>query len=278
MAEGVAAKKSQAGARPATTGLPLAGRHALVTGGGRGIGRAIAERLAGLGAELTLVGRSAATLETSARALEAAEGRKVATAVADITDARAVTAALETARAAHGAPVILVNNAGAARSAAFLKTDRALWDDMLAVNLTGAYLMTRAALPGMLDAGWGRIVNVASTAALLGYRYVTAYCAAKHGLVGLTRALALELATKGITVNAVCPGFTDTDLTAAAIDAIVKTTGMSAEAALAELEKGNPQQRLIEPVEVANAVAWLCHPDSGAVTGQSIAIAGGEVM
>ena len=256
----------------------LAGRHALVTGGGRGIGAAIADELAGLGATLTLFGRSAATLAAKARALEAAHGVQVTVATADVGQPAEVAAAFAAAGAANGPPLILVNNAGAARSAPFLKTDRALWDDMLAVNLTGAFICTQAALPAMLAAGWGRIVNVASTAGLIGYRYVTAYCAAKHGLVGLTRALALELATKSITVNAVCPGMTDTDLIAGAIDNIVAKTGMSADAARGELAKTNPLGRLIDPREVASAVAWLCLPQSGAVTGQSIVVAGGEVM
>lgn len=278
MARGEATKGSRIGAHRAETDRPLAGRHALVTGGGRGIGAAIAGRLAALGADLTLLGRSEETLKAHARALAAAHGCRVNQAVADVTDAAALGAALRAARAAHGAPVIVVNNAGAARSAPFLKTGRALWDEMLAVNLTGAYLCAQAALPGMLVAGWGRIVNVASTAGLTGYRYVTAYCAAKHGLVGLTRALALELAETGITVNAVCPGFTDTDLLAASVKTIVVKTGVTKAKARAELARRNPQGRLIQPREVASAVAWLCLPESGAITGQSIAVAGGEVM
>jgi NAD(P)-dependent dehydrogenase (short-subunit alcohol dehydrogenase family) len=263
---------------PAAVSLPLLGRHALVTGGGRGIGAAIASRLAALGADLTLVGRTASTLHAKARRLATDYRREVTIAVADVTDAHAVARAFETARAAHGAPHILVNNAGGAKSAAFLKTDHALWDEMLRINLKSAVLCTEAALPAMLEAGWGRIVNVASTAGLTGYRYVTAYCAAKHALVGFTRSLARELAGKGVTVNAVCPGYTDTDLTADAIANIVTRTGMCADAARAELAKTNPQGRLIEPSEVANAVAWLCLPESGAMTGQAIAVAGGEVM
>jgi NAD(P)-dependent dehydrogenase (short-subunit alcohol dehydrogenase family) len=257
---------------------PLRGRHALVTGGGRGIGAAIAERLAALGADLTLVGRSEGTLRREAECLRAAHGRKVATAVADVGDAEALAAAFARARAAHGAPLILINNAGAVKSAAFLKTSRAMWEETLAINLTGAFLAVGEALPGMLAAGWGRIVNIASTAGLVGYRYVSAYCAAKHGLVGLTRSLALELAAKGITVNAVCPGYTDTDLVGGAVDAIAKATGMSVSEARAELVKSNPQGRFVAPAEVAAAVGWLCLPDSAAVTGQSIAVAGGEVM
>jgi NAD(P)-dependent dehydrogenase (short-subunit alcohol dehydrogenase family) len=251
---------------------------ALVTGGSRGIGAAIAERLAGLGASLTLLGRAAERLAQAKHAIEAAHGGDVATVRADVSDADAVQAAFAAARAVHGDALILVNNAGGAQSAPFAKTGRDLWDEMLSVNLTGSWLCTQAALPGMLAAGWGRIVNVASTAGLIGYRYVTAYCAAKHGVVGLTRALALELATKGVTVNAVCPGMTETDIVAAAIENIVAQTGMSAEAARGELVKSNPQGRLVDPAEVASAVAWLCLPESAAVTGQSIVVAGGEVM
>jgi NAD(P)-dependent dehydrogenase (short-subunit alcohol dehydrogenase family) len=159
-----------------------------------------------------------------------------------------------------------------------MRTDAAMWQRMLDVNLSGAYHCIQAALPGMLDAGWGRIVNVASTAGLTGYRYVAAYCAAKHGLVGLTRALALELAAKGITVNAVCPGYTETDIVQEAVANIVRKTGRSEEQARAELASGNPQGRLVRPEEVAHAVAMLCMPDAAAMNGQSIAVAGGEVM
>jgi NAD(P)-dependent dehydrogenase (short-subunit alcohol dehydrogenase family) len=149
---------------------------------------------------------------------------------------------------------------------------------MMAVNLDGTFHCTQAALPGMLAGGWGRIVNIASTAGLFGYGYVTAYCAAKHGVVGLTRALALEVATKGVTVNAVCPGYTDTDIVKETVANIAAKTGRTPEEAQSELTSRNPQKRLIRPEEVANAVAWLCLPGSEAITGQAIAVAGGEVM
>ena len=248
----------------------LEGKHAVVTGASRGIGLAIAGALQAQGARVTLMARDAAALEAAAAGLGGATGWQAI----DVADAASVGAAF--ARA--GRADILVNNAGQASSAPFMKTDEALWQRMLDVNLSGAYHCIQAALPGMLDAGWGRIVNVASTAGLTGYRYVAAYCAAKHGLVGLTRALALELAAKGVTVNAVCPGYTETDIVQEAVANIVRKTGRSEEQARAELAAGNPQGRLVRPEEVAHAVAMLCLPAAAAMNGQSIAVAGGEVM
>jgi 3-hydroxybutyrate dehydrogenase len=257
---------------------PLRGKHALVTGGGRGIGAAIAGELGGLGASLTLVGRQLAPLRSTAERLSAANGRRVHVLAVDVTDPAAVERGFADAVEGHGAIVVLVNNAGAAESAPFARTDRALWARMMDANLTSAYLCTQALLPGMQSAGWGRIVNVASTAALKGYPYVTAYCAAKHGLLGLTRALAIELVRGGITVNAVCPGYTDTDLVAGAVERISQVSGRSKEEALSSLTRVNPMGRLIQPDEVAASVAWLCLPQSAAITGHAIAIAGGEVM
>lgn len=249
---------------------PLTGRHALVTGGGSGIGAAAARRLAALGARVTVLGRDLAKLE----AVAAEVGRAVR---ADLRDAAAVEAAFAEAVAAQGPIDILVNNAGAAASAPFRATTPELWNDMLAVNLTSAFLCARLCTPAMVAAGWGRIVNVASTAGLKGYPYVSAYVAAKHGLVGLTRALAVELAKSGVAVSAVCPGFTDTDLVARSVDTLVAKTGRTPEAARADLASSNPQGRLVTPEEVASAIAWLCLPENAAANGAVLPVAGGEV-
>jgi NAD(P)-dependent dehydrogenase (short-subunit alcohol dehydrogenase family) len=259
-----------------TQARSLAGRHALVTGAGRGIGLAIVEALLAEGACVVMLGRDAGRLSESASALGNAD--RVLTVVADVTDAAALRAAFATARRRYGPVPILVNNAGQAETAPFARTDEALWQRMLAVNLTGVYACIREALPDMLAARSGRIVNVASTAGLRGYRYGSAYVAAKHGVIGLTRALALEVAGQDITVNAVCPGYTETDLVRDAIAGIVAKTGRPAEEARAALLAGNPQGRMIQPAEVARVVVWLCAPGTESITGQSLAIAGGEVM
>lgn len=249
----------------------LRSSHALVTGGGRGIGRAIAAELSRAGATVTVLGRNRATLDDVV-----ADGLARAAVVADVADQAAVAAAI--AEAAARQPIdILIANAGAAVSAPFAKTDGALFRQMLDVNFMGVVHAVHAVLPTMKQRRHGRIVAVASTAGLKGYAYVSAYSAAKHAVIGLVRSLALELATSGVTVNAVCPGFTDTDLIAGSVDNIMSKTGRSREQALAELAKHNPQGRLVTPEEVANAVLWLCGDGAGAITGQAIAVAGGEV-
>jgi NAD(P)-dependent dehydrogenase (short-subunit alcohol dehydrogenase family) len=250
----------------------LAGRHAVVTGGARGIGAAVTRILAAHGAKVTMLGRSEAPPK------ELSGNPQLQYVQADVSQPATLPRAFDAARAAFGPIHILVNNAGQAQSAPFLKTDVALWRSMIQVNLEGAFHCIHAVLPAMLDSKWGRIVNVASTAGITGYRYVSAYCAAKHGLVGLTRSLAMEVATHGVTVNAVCPGYTETEILQRTIEGIVAKTGRTPEQAREILSAQNPQKKIIQPEEVANAVAWLCLPGSEAITGQSIAVAGGEVM
>jgi len=238
----------------------LHGRRGLVTGGGSGIGAACAAALTVAGADVVVLGRR----EDRLRALiEAGDASRFL--VADVT-------ALPTLPDCD----ILVNAAGIAESAPFLKSDDALFELLWRVNVMGAVGTTRAVLPAMLEAGFGRIVNIASTAALKGYPYVTAYTASKHAVLGLTRALAQEVAAKGVTVNAVCPGFTDTDIVADSVALIVARTGRSPEQARLELAKHNPQHRLVQPAEVAAAVVALCLPGSSAINGQAIAVDGGE--
>jgi 3-hydroxybutyrate dehydrogenase len=252
---------------------PLAGRHALVTGAGRGIGAAIARRLAAEGARVTLVSRSERQLRETAAPL----GEAAQCVAADMTDSDAVSRAFESAAESFGPVDILINNAGKAQSAPLQRTSEELWHSLIAVNLTGAYHGIRAVLPAMLERKFGRIVSIASTAGLRGYPYVAAYCASKHGVIGLTRALALEVAQRNITVNAVCPGYTETDLVRETIANIQKVTGRSAEEAREALTRTNPQGRLIQPMEIAHTVLWLCLPGSESMNGQSIAVAGGEV-
>lgn len=246
--------------------------HAVVTGGGSGIGAAIARALAEEGARLTLIGRRLEPLETVAAAIPGA-----ITVPANVIDRTSIEAAFQVARAAHGPIGILVNNAGIAPSAPFAKVTAEAWRETMATNLDALFHCCQAALPDLLAAPAGRIVTVASTAGLKGYGYTAPYVASKHGAIGLMRALAAEFAATPLTANALCPGFTDTDIVARAIETIAGRTGRSRAEALGELTRHNPQKRLVTPEEVAAAAVWLCLPASGAVTGQAIPIAGGEV-
>jgi NAD(P)-dependent dehydrogenase (short-subunit alcohol dehydrogenase family) len=268
-----------AAAKPVLPPPPLQGRHALVTGAGQGIGAAIARALVAQGATVSLLGRRRVELNDLAGKIKVdVAGAAVNVVVADVSDATAVEAAFTSSRAKFGPVHLLVNNAGQAASAPFGKITLAQWQQMLSVNLTGTFLCTQAALPDMLAAGWGRVVNIASTAGLRGYAYVAAYAASKHGVVGLTRSLALEVAAKGITVNAVCPGYTETEILQSSIRNVAAKTGRSAADARAEFTKSNPQGRIVQPQEVAATVLWLCSAGAAAITGQAISVSGGEVM
>ena len=251
----------------------IKGKHAVVTGGGSGIGAAVAKTLSELGARLTLMGRTRDRLDAVANNLDDAR-----TVCVDVADCEAVKKAFDTAREHHGPIAVLINNAGFVETAKLEKTSNELWDRTIEVNLSGVFRCTQSVIRDFDDVEYGRVINIASTAGLKGYAYVAAYSAAKHGVIGLTRSLALEMAKTAVTVNAVCPGYTDTAIVKDAIDTIVKRTGRTVAETIGELVKVNPQGRLIDPSEVAATVAWLCSDDAKSVNGQAIAIAGGEVM
>jgi NAD(P)-dependent dehydrogenase (short-subunit alcohol dehydrogenase family) len=254
----------------------LAHEVALVTGAGRGIGRAVVLRLAAEGAKVGVMARTEREVREAADEVRRAGGDAHAL-PGDVRDGEQVARAVKTLAEAAGGLTILVNNAGTGKSSPFQKTSRDLWDEMIALDLTSAFTVTQAALPHMLAAGHGRVVNVASTAGLKGYPYIVAYCAAKHGLVGFTRALAVELAGKKITVNAVCPGYVDSAMTARNLQVMSEKTGRPIEEMRRQIELITPQHRLFTPEEVAETVLHLCLPAARGINGQAIAVCGGEL-
>ena len=249
----------------------ISGRHALVTGGGTGVGRAIAAALAGAGVDVTICGRREATLDAVAVASD-----RIFAIPADVTDEGSMAQLYEAAEEQRGPFDIVIANAGMAGSAPAAKTALADWKQTIEVNLTGAFLTVRPALPGMIERATGRIIFIASTAGLKGYPYVAPYVAAKHGVVGLMRALAAETAKAGLTVNAICPGFMETELLEKSVQRIIGNTGRSAAEARASLASTNPQGRFVQPEEVAAAVLWLCSDGAASITGQALSVSGGE--
>lgn len=257
---------------------PLNGQHAIITGGSRGIGASISEYLARLGADISLTGRTKKTLVEQAKALEQNIGIKVHTSIGDMGNELDVQKCFNDIKEIMGPAQILINNAGIGKSAPFHRLDSTLWNQVIGLNLTGTFLCTKQVFSDMRESGYGRIVNISSTVGLRGYPYIAAYCASKHGVIGLTRTLALESIKKGITVNAICPGYTDTDLVNEAVDLIVDKTGKDREEIQTEINDMSPMGRMVSPEEVAEATAWICLPSSASITGQAIVIAGGAVM
>lgn len=258
-------------------GARLLGRTAVVTGGGRGIGAAVARRLASAGAPVLVAARTAAEVEAVASSIRDGGGQAWSV-ECDVTDESSVAALSAAAQQRLGRVDILVNNAGAAGSSPLHRTTRAEWDRLLAVNATGAFLCTREFLPPMVEGGWGRVVNVASVAGLHGARYIAAYAASKHALIGLTRAAAAEVAGGGVTVNAVCPAYVDTAMTDESVARIVEKTGRTAAEARAAILGSTPLGRLITPEEVAGAVVYLCGEEAGGVNGQALVLDGGALQ
>jgi 3-hydroxybutyrate dehydrogenase len=257
--------------------MALKDRAAVVTGGGRGIGQAIVSSLAGNGAAVVVSARSKEQIESVADVLREA-GCEAHAVVCDVTDPQQVDELARRARELIGQVQILINNAGVASSAPLKSITLEEWNRLMTVNATGPFLCTQAFMPGMLESRWGRVVNVASVAGKVGAPYIAAYAASKHALVGFTRAVAAEVADKGVTVNAICPGYVDTQMTDQSIANIAGKTGLSAEQALQHLRSASPQNRLIEPVEVAHLVTSLCDPAAGGITGQAIVLDGGMVQ
>ncbi|MGA0433578.1 MAG: SDR family NAD(P)-dependent oxidoreductase [Luminiphilus sp.] len=246
-------------------------RHVLVTGAGTGIGEAVSRQLHTDGYRVSLVGRRPEPLA----ALSASLGENAYAITGDVTDRSSISSAFTSARERFGSIEILVNSAGMAPTAPFHRVDFADWQRTMDVNVNGVFHCSQIALEDMLGAGWGRIINIASVASLRGFPYVSGYCASKHAVLGMTRAVALEVATQGVTVNAICPGYVDTDIVRAAISEIVAKTGRTEEDAMRHFTESNPQGRLVEASEVASAVSWLCSDGAASVTGQAVAIDGG---
>ncbi|MGH9971168.1 MAG: SDR family NAD(P)-dependent oxidoreductase [Pyrinomonadaceae bacterium] len=259
--------------------MKLENRIALITGGGRGIGRAIALAFAREGARVALAARTAAQVEEAANQVTEETGVQALPLVCDVSDVESVRNMFARAAESFGrGPDILVNNAGIAESAPLRKTDDDLWQRHLSINLSGTFYCTRAALPSMMQRGWGRVINVASIAGKIGAPYIAAYSASKHGVLGLTRSVALEVATKGITVNAICPGYVDTDMTSRGIENITAKTGHSASEALEGIRKMSPQNRLITAEEVAAVALLLASEEGRGINGQAINVDGGTVL
>jgi 3-hydroxybutyrate dehydrogenase len=259
--------------------MKLQNRIALITGGGRGIGRAIALAFAREGAQVAVAARTLEQVEQVAREIGAQFSTVALPVVCDVSDVASVEKLFREVGERFGrGPDILVNNAGIAESAPLTKTDDELWQRHLAINLSGTFYCTRAALPEMIEHGWGRIINIASIAGKIGAPYIAAYSASKHGVLGLTRSAALEVAAKGITVNAICPGYVDTDMTTRGIENITKKTGLSADQAMASIKKMSPQNRIIEPDEVAALALLLATEEGRGINGQAINVDGGSVL
>jgi 3-hydroxybutyrate dehydrogenase len=259
--------------------MKLEKRIALVTGGGRGIGRAIALAFASEGAQVTVAARSFEQVQQVAREIADGFSTKALPVVCDVSDAASVERLFKDVYESFGrGPDILVNNAGIAESAPLTKTGDELWQRHLAINLSGSFYCMRAALPQMIERGWGRIVNIASIAGKTGAPYIAAYSASKHGVLGLTRSAALEVAAKGITVNAICPGYVDTEMTTRGIENITKKTGLSADQAMESIRKMSPQNRIIEPEEVAALALLLASEEGRGINGQAINVDGGTVL
>jgi len=248
-----------------------------VTGGGRGVGRAIVLRFASAGYAVGVAGRNEAAIAEVA-ALTVAAGSESCAVRCDVTEKASVTEAIAKVERALGPIDVLVNNAGIADSVPFAAMDDAMWERMLAVNLTGTYYCMRVVLPGMFDRRHGRVINIASVAGRTGFAYTAAYCASKHGVLGLTRSVAIEAAGKGVTVNAICPGWVDTDMTRESVARIVRKTGRSEADARSAIERMSPQNRLIQPEEVAALAVFLASPDAHGINGQALTVDGGELV